>query len=172
MENGCHGLVRSWLFQENQKIDEVEIAFQNVETTRRKIMREERIAEREERERAREEERQKLLEEGRYQQESEYRAANPEAEDMSGFQFDETLVEIPILTEEEMEKETKEEEELQQEKEEEENTPRTFPLRSYVAKTLCKEIMLIPDDGSIVADAVEVRKRNVVSKLFLILNFF
>ena len=96
------------MFQENQKIDEVEIAFQNVETTRRKIMREERIAEREERERAREEERQKLLEEGRYQQESEYRAANPEAEDMSGFQFDETLVEIPILTEEEMEREKKE----------------------------------------------------------------
>ena len=159
MENGCHGLVRTWLFQENQKIDEVEIAYQTMETTRKKMMREEKIAERKEREQEREEEREKLLEEGRYQQESDYRTANPEAEDMSGFEFDETLVEIPILTEEEMEKETKEEEELQQAKEDEENTLQTFPLRSYVAKTLCKEIMLIPDDGSIVADAVEVRKK-------------
>jgi hypothetical protein len=170
MKNGYQTLVRSWIFDEENVVDEINVAQQQTERRQQRHERIEQMKKRKMRLNMIELEKKKQLNEAKSaweeeDNEGEFDEENflytplpsflPEPTSTSKEQKEENEEIIPPTLEEVNEANMKELEELNELRVKEKEFPPIYPMRAYTAQILCKEILLIPDPERALTDAIE-----------------
>merc|ERR1711865_647328 len=152
LKNNLHELVREWLFDESNKIDEIAIAFEAVDRDCQMKERKRKVRTRTNKMKARVELHQKKIQNKQIEWEEEQ---NNLEDDVESVPFDPSTVSDIELDEDTIANDLAEEEELASLLQVESELLPLPPLNPYVSRILCKEIFEVPDNEAVLADASE-----------------